>query len=64
MDRYTAPHLAGQEEARADQTVSFIANVAGNPGNATHNSLPLYQDSAHRAYETSAKFTEQPKDRP
>jgi heme oxygenase len=61
LDRHSAPYLAQEEQQRGDNLAQFIANVASEPTNATHDSLPLYQNAARQAFETAARFTEQPK---
>jgi hypothetical protein len=64
FESQAAPHLAAEEQQRGDNLAQFIANVASEPGNATHNSLPLYQAAARNAYSNAALRTEQPEDQP
>ena len=64
FDHQAAPHLAAEEQQRGDNLARFVANVASNPVNATHNSLPLYQAAIRDAYGNAARRTEQPGGRP
>jgi hypothetical protein len=60
FDNQAAPFLAAEEQERGDNLARFIVNVVGEPGNAIHNSLPLYQAAARNAFENAAKRTVQP----
>jgi len=64
LDPQSAPYLAAEEQQRGDNLRRFIANVASDPVNATHASLPYYRAAIRNAYSNAAKYGKQPGGRP
>lgn len=53
--------LAQTEETRAEGNAARAGEIASHPGHPSTASLPMYQDSARKAFESAAANAEQPK---
>lgn len=53
--------FAAEEQARGDGLVRRIAEISVQPGSASHEVLPLYQQAAQDAYGNAARHGEQPR---
>lgn len=56
-----APALAADEEQRAENVAARIVEISDHPGHPQHRNLHHFQAAARLAFETAARYTEQPK---